>query len=178
MKMPKVLENQNGFTLIELLVAIAVIGLLSSILLVSLNESRKKASLTAVANNARTIQTQVDLSRDLNNNFVKAITGACPGCGTLPGVKLINQPVWVRDSNIAGWMALGFAAEPRDGWGGPYMIFPKESETECEKFDQVYSAGPDGILTSYGWYSGAGPGELSAGSDDDLIFSLTHFRCP
>lgn len=46
----------KGFTLIELLITIAIIGILSSVILVSLNSSRDKAKKTKALTMARNIQ--------------------------------------------------------------------------------------------------------------------------
>ncbi|VAW32050.1 hypothetical protein MNBD_CPR01-601 [hydrothermal vent metagenome] len=66
--MQKKSSAQRGFTLIELLVVIAIIGILSSVVLASLNTARKKGNDAAVKSNLATIQTQAQLYYDDNSN--------------------------------------------------------------------------------------------------------------
>ncbi len=58
----------RGFTLIELLVVIAIIGILSSVVLASLNTARQKGSDAAVKSNIATIRTQAALDYSSNGN--------------------------------------------------------------------------------------------------------------
>ncbi len=58
----------RGFTLIELLVVIAIIGILSAVVLASLNTARQKGADAAVKSNLATVQTQAQLYYDDNSN--------------------------------------------------------------------------------------------------------------
>ena len=56
--------KNKGFTLIELLVVIAIIGILSSVVLASLNAARSKGSNAAVKSNLQGIRSQAEIIYD------------------------------------------------------------------------------------------------------------------
>lgn len=60
-------KHQSGFTLIELLVVIAIIGLLSSVIIASLNSARSKGSDASIKSNLSTVRTQAELYYDNNS---------------------------------------------------------------------------------------------------------------
>ncbi len=64
----------RGFTLIELLVVIAIIGILSSVVLASLNTARGKGANAAVKSNLNNVRAQAELWYDNNSNVY---TGVC-----------------------------------------------------------------------------------------------------
>ncbi len=62
-------KNGNGFTLIELLVVIGIIGVLASIVLASLDSSRKKGRDARRLSDVKQIQLAMELYYDANNRF-------------------------------------------------------------------------------------------------------------
>ena len=77
--------NKRGFTLIELLVVIAIIGVLSSIVLVSVNGATNKAKDTAIKGGLDQVRIAGELSYDTDGNYsaVCTETGGASGNSTL-----------------------------------------------------------------------------------------------
>ena len=63
------ITNVRGFTLIELLVVIAIIGILASIVLVSLSSARTRGADAGVQGNLNTIRTQAELYYSDNGTY-------------------------------------------------------------------------------------------------------------
>ena len=70
------LQKNKGFTLIELLVVIAIIGLLSSVVLASLNSARQKARDARRVADIKQLQTALELYYDTNRNYPTTISVA------------------------------------------------------------------------------------------------------
>jgi type II secretion system protein G len=68
-------KQRKGFTLIELLVVIAIIGLLASIVLVSLNSARKKARDASRITSLKQLQTAVEFYYDDNGQYPQPCQG-------------------------------------------------------------------------------------------------------
>jgi prepilin-type N-terminal cleavage/methylation domain-containing protein len=88
--------GQKGFTLIELLVVIAIIGILSSVVLVSLQSSRAKARDAKRIADIGAIQQALALYYDSNNAYPAgpSATGfaALVAAGLLPAVPVGPNP--------------------------------------------------------------------------------------
>ena len=85
-------SSKRGFTLIELLVVIAIIGILSTVVLASLNSARIKGSDAAVKSAMSEARTQSELFHSANNRRYSAslgdtTTNVCNAAGLVGGVK-------------------------------------------------------------------------------------------
>ncbi len=139
--------NKRGFTLIELLVVVAIIGVLASMVMSSLNDARDRARLARAQNDFRQIEKLV-LSAQLNTNeYLRYITNsgcsAC-ACSSLGGGLLASQCVdrWETSIDI---IVAAAGEDPsvaerfyRDPWGNPYLLDENEAEG-CGRFDLIMS---------------------------------------
>src|SRR3989344_5255329 len=68
--------SQSGFTLIELLVVIAIIGILSSVVLASLNSARQKGRDARRVSDIKQLQLALELYYDANGRYPSSTTVA------------------------------------------------------------------------------------------------------
>jgi prepilin-type N-terminal cleavage/methylation domain-containing protein len=95
--------NNNGFTLIELLVVIAIIGILSTIVIASLNSAREKGKIALIKSTLKNLGSQIELNYLDNSSY----TGTNPSYSdlTCTGISsslskivqpLIDQGIYVK----------------------------------------------------------------------------------
>ena len=86
----------KGFTLIELLVVIAIIGILSSVVLASLNSARNKGADAAIRSNLANTRPQAEIIYDETSSYATVcsnttITSALNALKTASGATAANN---------------------------------------------------------------------------------------
>ena len=76
--------KNKGFTLIELLVVVAIIGILASVVLASLNSARSKGADAKIKSQLKNIITATALYYDTNSNYGISPSNSC-GSGVFWG---------------------------------------------------------------------------------------------
>jgi type IV pilus assembly protein PilA len=100
-------NTQKGFTLIELLVVIAIIGILSSIVIASLNSARTKGKDAAIKGQLKQLQTQAEVFYDNNGGkyatttVVGATSCTTASSGTFAGSLFSNTSAAQQIAQIA-----------------------------------------------------------------------------
>lgn len=109
------MNRNKGFTLIELLVVIAIIGILSSVVLASLNTARAKGADAAIKANLANIRAQAELVYDGNGCYADGVAASsgCAASGFTEGTcaatadTLFAEPTVLQQLTAAGNASAG-----------------------------------------------------------------------
>ena len=149
--MPTKSTLNGGFTLIELLVVIAIIGVLSAVVLASLNTARSKGNDAAIQSNLSTIQTQAEMDYASNSYYSNAnsygsngsATTACNAASTIFADPTIANAASQADiENGAGSVTCNVAA------GGSAYAVSVQMATDNTTYWCVDSTGFSGQKSS------------------------------
>lgn len=154
---------QKAFTLIELLIVIAIMSILASIILVSLNSAKNKSQIVVAKSDMNQLSKVFQMAQLTTGKPLLQITGTscsdCTQCRT-SGLDLRtildSDPCYIRlitsltaienasESTVGSIQALA-----RDPWGSPYLLDENEMEGgNCANKDSLRTAGHDGILNT------------------------------
>ncbi len=148
-------KRVSGFTLIELLVVIAIIGLLSAIVLASLNTARNKGKDAAIQEDVSQLQTLMELNYSDSGSYGALQIGWVPQSGACTGFT--SGSYAAKAQQICNDI-VNNAADP--GWGAPgYKFYTGNSVGVQDYSIMVYlndgkwycagSSGAKGEYTSY-----------------------------
>jgi prepilin-type N-terminal cleavage/methylation domain-containing protein len=93
-------DSLKGFTLIELLVVIAIIGILSSVVLASLNTARAKGADAAIKSDIDSARAQAELYYDGNGqSYGTGATSVCTAAGGI--IQMVNGATSAGSAAVA-----------------------------------------------------------------------------
>lgn len=118
------MTRARAFTLIELLVVVAIIGILSAVVLVSLQEAQARARFSQMQAQLREIAQAIEVYELAAQTYPPDV-----GRGQKPAIDTLSQwpappcTQWVYDWDNPGNTNRGIFAKRADGVGGKIMPF-------------------------------------------------------
>ncbi|MBL8029756.1 MAG: prepilin-type N-terminal cleavage/methylation domain-containing protein [Candidatus Doudnabacteria bacterium] len=150
-------QKQKGFTLIELLVVISIIGLLASVVLVSLNSARQKSR------NAKRLADANQIAKGLEIFYNQALSYPT-GTGAVGGTYTVAGGAVMGSSLLQAVNSLGtFNMTPTFMTSVPTAPTPADGSCDASNNRYMYEANSSGTTYTLSFCLGATTGNYTPG---------------
>ncbi|MFA6274115.1 MAG: type II secretion system protein [Candidatus Paceibacterota bacterium] len=119
------MKFKKGFTLIELLVVVAIIGILASVVLASLNSARSKGKDASVQSSMTSMRAQAELGVSSSGTYLIDLCGSSAVGGLATLITAVNN-ITANDVVCAQDVVAGSAGT---AWGAAVQLPSSESGT-------------------------------------------------
>ncbi len=156
--MKNINKFSRGFTLIELLVVVAIIGVLASVVLASLNTARSKGGDAAIKSNLASVRSQAEI---LYNDWGVYAVDATPTyfalaqCANTADTMFANSTIWGQVSSA--YNASGGAANSRcysSATAYAVAVQLKTGGTAGDAIPDSWCVDNTGVSKAYTWTAG------------------------
>lgn len=175
-----------GFTLLEILIVIAIVGILATVILAALGDSREQAHVRAAQQELRNVHAAIELMHLHTGKYPHGSDRYCPpidASNNEVDLSADSAGLVATDGSHQNWQG-PYIEDILDPWGNPYFLdedyYCTAGATGCRGHTTggvadrsvLVSCGPDGMIGDDPDNPQPDNGNACAYNDDNVVYVL------